>query len=82
MKNKKDRSMKTVRKKIWIIGVLLLCAAMFYTVPVAAAKKTGWKVIKGKTYYFNNDGIMVKGTQIINGKTYYFNENGAMQAVK
>lgn len=53
--------MKTVKKKIWIIGVLLLCAAMFYTVPVAAAKKTGWKVIKGKTYYFNNDGTMHKG---------------------
>ena len=42
--------MKTVKKKIWIIGVLLLCAAMFYTVPVAAAKKTGWNVIKGKSY--------------------------------
>ena len=69
--------MKTVKKKIWIIGVLLLCAAMFYTVPVAAAKKTGWKVIKGKTYYFNNDGTMHKGFLKLNGKKYYFGEDGA-----
>ena len=69
--------MKTVKKKIWIIGVLLLCAAMFYTIPVAAAKKTGWKVIKGKTYYFNNDGTMHKGFLKLNGKKYYFGEDGA-----
>ena len=73
----KTVKMKTVKKKIWIIGVLLLCVAMFYTVPVAAAKKTGWKVIKGKTYYFNNDGTMHKGFLKLNGKKYYFGEDGA-----
>ena len=36
--------MKTVKKKIWIIGVLLLCAAMFYTVPVQRQRKPDGKL--------------------------------------
>ncbi|MFP3514539.1 S-layer protein, partial [Peribacillus sp. SIMBA_075] len=37
---------------------------------------TGLQSIKGKTYYFNENGTMVTGWKEVDNKWYYFNENG------
>lgn len=40
----------------------------------------GWGKRDGYTYYYDEDGIALKGVQKINGKTYYFNRiDGAME---
>ncbi|MHB0803355.1 hypothetical protein PVK73_28835 [Bacillus thuringiensis] len=40
---------------------------------------TGWKKIDNKWYYFNNDGLQVKGTlKQIDGKWYYFKTDGTL----
>lgn len=36
-------------------------------------------VSKGKTYYFNNDGVKVTGWQVINNATYCFDDKGVME---
>lgn len=39
----------------------------------------GLKKISGQTYFFNQDGVMVRNTQEkVNGKTYFFNQAGEM----
>ncbi|EOO71571.1 hypothetical protein IIC_04344, partial [Bacillus cereus VD021] len=40
---------------------------------------SGWLQLDGKTYYFDNLGIMKTGLLQLDGKTYYFDNNGAMQ---
>ncbi len=40
--------------------------------------KSKWKVINGKTYYFNKSGIAVTGWKKIGGSQYYFNKSGVM----
>ena len=40
----------------------------------------GWGKHDGYTYYYDKDGVSLKGVQKINGKTYYFNRiDGAME---
>ena len=39
----------------------------------------GWKTVNNSKYYFNSNGVMVKGLQVIDGTTYYFDSNGVMQ---
>jgi glucan-binding YG repeat protein len=40
----------------------------------------GWGKKDGYTYYYDKDGVSLKGVQKINGKTYYFNRiDGAME---
>ena len=40
----------------------------------------GWGKKDGYTYYYDKDGVSLKGAQKINGKTYYFNRiDGAME---
>lgn len=40
----------------------------------------GWGKKDGYVYYYDNDGVSVKGVQEIDGKTYYFNRiDGAME---
>ncbi len=42
----------------------------------------GFKVIKGKTYFFSlNKGVMQTGLRTINGNVYYFAESGAARGV-
>ena len=41
--------------------------------------KTGWQLIEGKWYFFNEEGIMQTGWQNVNGNWYYLNSRGAMQ---
>ena len=38
--------------------------------------KTGWHVIDGDQYYFDEDGYVKTGWHTIDGKDCYFNENG------
>ncbi len=40
-------------------------------------KATGWQVIQGKRFYFNEKGIAQTGWQRIDGHTYYFGPKGA-----
>ena len=46
------------------------------------AVKSVWRKISGKNgtywYYFDSDGIMLKGMQKVNGKIYYFNEKAVL----
>ncbi len=42
-------------------------------------KATGWKVIDGTWYYFNETGLMQTGWQKIDNVWYYLESNGAMQ---
>ncbi|MCI6023908.1 MAG: hypothetical protein MRZ52_08130, partial [Oscillospiraceae bacterium] len=39
---------------------------------------TGWKEIDEKTYYFDENGLMVTGKVKIDGKTYRFGTDGAL----
>ncbi len=39
----------------------------------------GWKTVKGKKYYYDDDGIRVKGLQTIDGKLYYFDDKRALK---
>lgn len=39
---------------------------------------TGWQVIDGVTYYFDNNGKYVTGEQVIQGAKYIFDSNGAL----
>ncbi|MDE6312848.1 MAG: cell wall hydrolase [Lachnospiraceae bacterium] len=39
-------------------------------------KQKGFQKIDGKTYYFDNNGVMLTGFQEIKGYTYYFKSNG------
>ncbi len=39
---------------------------------------TGWRVIDGKTYYYQN-GVPVTGTPVIDGKKYWFDGSGVQQ---
>lgn len=40
---------------------------------------TGWRTVKGKTYYYNKNGVKVAGLKKIEGYKYYFNKKGVMQ---
>ncbi len=42
-------------------------------------KATGWKLIDGVWYYFNENGLMQKGWNKVDNIWYYLNESGAMQ---
>jgi GH25 family lysozyme M1 (1,4-beta-N-acetylmuramidase) len=46
--------------------------------PDDGAMKTGWQLISGKWYYFNEEGAMQTCWKKINGEWYYFDSNGAM----
>ncbi|WP_302962863.1 S8 family serine peptidase [uncultured Adlercreutzia sp.] len=49
---------------------------------VAAArdmKLSGWRTVRGSTYYYGTNGQAVKGSQKIGGSWYYFDSTGAMQ---
>ncbi len=48
-------------------------------VKIGGAMATGWKKIKGKTYYFTASGKAVTGWLTKGKKKYYFNSNGVMQ---
>ena len=41
--------------------------------------QTGFKIIDGKNYYFNKDGIMQIGLQNIENHGYYLNKDGVIQ---
>ena len=49
----------------------------YYFDPVTFHMYKGWKEIKGKFYYFNAFGQLVKGRMV--GKTWYVNEKGERQ---
>ena len=49
----------------------------YYFDPVTFRMYKGWKEIKGKFYYFNAFGQLVKGRMV--GKTWYVNEKGERQ---
>ena len=76
--------MRKVCKRLSIVGILLgimLFAAGFTfhatAVETQAAVKNGLRVVKGKTYYYEN-GKKVKGLVTVKGKIYFFNtKNGA-----
>ena len=44
--------------------------------------KSAWRKVKGANgtywYYFNENGVMLKGMQKVNGKIYFFNERAAL----
>ena len=40
--------------------------------------KSGFKVIDGKTYFFDQYGYMITGWEMIDGYWYYFDASGAM----
>ena len=44
--------------------------------------KSVWRKVKGANgtywYYFNENGVMIKGMQKVNGKIYYFNEKAVL----
>ena len=49
----------------------------YYFDPITFRMYKGWKEIKGKFYYFNAFGQLVKGRMV--GKTWYVNEKGERQ---
>ena len=50
----------------------------FFDEESGAMQKACWKTISGKTYRFNGEGKMIKGTMAtIDGKTYYFHDDGS-----
>lgn len=60
-------------QKYGMIVVFAMLIVLMFTVPVSAAKyKSQWRNVKGKYYYWNDQGVKVKGLQMIGGKYYYF----------
>ena len=47
--------------------------------PAGEQPLTGWQVIEGNTYYYDESGQAVTGWQTIDGKMYYFDSDGVMQ---
>ena len=43
---------------------------------VNGVKVTGWQIIEGSTYYFDDQGRMLTGAPVINGKKYLFDSSG------
>lgn len=51
----------------------------YYIINTYALPQNMWRTIKGKRYYFNKDGIIVRDQKImIDGKEYQFNKEGHM----
>lgn len=49
------------------------------TKPLDNVKTNCWETIDDKSYYYGNDGNLLKGLQIIDKKMYLFDDTGAMQ---
>ena len=70
--------MGKVCKKSWIaaifLGVMLFAAGFAFQASTvdAQAATTGFRTVKGKTYYYKN-GKKVKGWLTLNGKKYFLN---------
>ncbi|MBE6932101.1 MAG: N-acetylmuramoyl-L-alanine amidase family protein [Ruminococcaceae bacterium] len=69
-----------------VIAIVLLCVPSGWETENGATcyydnmqRVTGLQSIDGKTYYFDDEGIMQIGWQTIAGDTYYFSIAGAMQ---
>lgn len=58
-----------------VYGWINIGKKRYYTDPSSGIRRTGWKLISGKWYYFKNDGTMVKNKWV--GK-YYLKSNGVM----
>jgi|GEM_PF-1453350 len=61
--------------KLYGTGINAYGGKKYYT--VKGMVQTGWKIVSGKTYYFNTNGIMQTGKWI--DKVYYVNADGVMQ---
>lgn len=48
----------------------------YYAEKDGAIVENSWKIIGGKTYYFNNGGAMATGLRTIENKLYDFGDNG------
>ena len=78
MGQEEEKDMKKVRKswKFWGILLGLLIFAAGFTVQATTvetkAATTGFRTIRGKTYYYEN-GKRVKGWLTLGGKKYYLN---------
>lgn len=46
---------------------------------VVETKKTGWQTVKGKYYYYDENGRKLTGLQKIDGKYYFFSKKGVRQ---
>lgn len=47
--------------------------------PDSPEDQSGWRVVDGKTYYYDASGVPVTGWQTIASQTYYFDLQGVMQ---
>ena len=77
MQNKK-------KVRLWGILFLLMLLTVGFTCQatsrdVQAAKKTGFRTSKGKTYYIDANGKKHKGWLTLKGKKYYFNKKTGVQ---
>ena len=78
--------MQSKRKKfrLWSILLLMMVMAAGFTChasseEVQAAKKNGFRTVKGKTYYYKN-GKKVKGWLTQKKKKYFFSKSSGVQA--
>ncbi len=74
---------KCKKFRLWSILLLVMLMTAGFTChstsrDVQAAKKNGFRTVKGKTYYYKN-GKKVKGWLTLNGKKYYFNKYTGVQ---
>ena len=77
MQNKK-------KVRLWGILFLLMLLTAGFTCQatsrdVQAAKRTGFRTSKGKTYYIDANGKKHKGWLTLRGKKYYFNKKTGVQ---
>ena len=75
---------KCKKIRLWSVMLLVMVMAACFTChatsrDVQAAKKTGFRTVKGKTYYYDSNGKKHKGWLTLKGKKYYFNKSNGVQ---
>lgn len=68
---------KDLRKRMFLLVVLTLCAGTI-VLPTQAAKKNAWTKKARKTYYYDKKGKKATGLKEIKGKRYFFDKKGVL----
>lgn len=68
---------KDLRKRMFLLTVLTLCAGAI-ALPTQAAKKNAWTKKAGKTYYYDKKGKKATGLKTIKGRRYFFDKKGVL----
>ena len=74
-------------KKVSIVAASVLAVAILTVLLAFAAssikgksrKQEGWQTVENATYYYDENGDMLTGSQVIDGMTYYFGNDGVLR---